>query len=205
MQNLLLPFRVARAVTTPIPNGANPADKRRRPTYFPGGFASPKNDQNQVRRAVLCPPDLSGRMDCGASCTCGTRPTNSLRFYCEGLEWKFLERGAPAPLSVRLIDTTCTSAKVWYSPSAAQQPALTKPCSSMQNLLRPFRGAPVHFCSGVLRASSVFPRHGCSKTVRQMGYGRYKILCLLVRLHPPRCVVCGREWPLIQKGANGQA
>ena len=101
--------------------------------------------------------------------------------------------------------TTCTSAKVWYSPSAAQQPALTKPCSSMQNLLRPFRGAPVHFCSGVLRASSVFPQHGCSKTVRQMGYGRYKILCLLVRLHPPRCVVCGREWPLIQKGANGQA
>gem|GEM_PF-3190453 len=46
------------------------------------------------------------------------RPTNSLRFYCEGLEEKFLERGAPAPLSVRLIDTTCASAKVWYSPSA---------------------------------------------------------------------------------------
>jgi len=28
----------------------------------------------------------------------------SLLFYCEGLEEKFLERGAPAPLSVRLID-----------------------------------------------------------------------------------------------------
>ena len=28
----------------------------------------------------------------------------SLRLYCEGLEEKFLERGAPAPLSVRLID-----------------------------------------------------------------------------------------------------
>ena len=46
------------------------------------------------------------------------RPTDSLRFYCEGLEEKFLERGAPAPLSVRLIDTTSASAKVWYSPSA---------------------------------------------------------------------------------------
>jgi len=28
----------------------------------------------------------------------------SLRLWCEGLEEKFLERGAPAPLSVRLID-----------------------------------------------------------------------------------------------------
>ena len=54
----------------------------------------------------------------GASRTCGTRPTDSLRFHCEGLEEKFLERGAPAPLSVRSIDTTCASAKVWYSPSA---------------------------------------------------------------------------------------
>jgi len=98
----------------------------------------------------------------------GTRPTNALRFYCEGLEEKFLERGAPAPLSVRLIDTTSASAKVWYSPSAAQKPALMKPCSSMPNLLRPFRGAPVHFCSGVLRTPSVFPQHGCSKTVLQM-------------------------------------
>ena len=37
----------------------------------------------------------------------------------------------------------------------------------MQNLLRPFRGAPVHFC-GVLRTPSVFPKHGCSKMVAQM-------------------------------------
>jgi len=29
---------------------------------------------------------------------------NSLRLCCEGLEEKFLERGAPAPLLVRLID-----------------------------------------------------------------------------------------------------
>ena len=42
----------------------------------------------------------------------------SLRLWCEGLEEKFLERGAPAPLSVRLIDTTSASCKVWYSPSA---------------------------------------------------------------------------------------
>jgi len=74
MQNLLRP-RVARAVTTGL-----------------------------VGRAVLCPPDVSGCTDGGASRTCGTRPTDSLRFYCEGLEEKFLERGAPAPLSVRLID-----------------------------------------------------------------------------------------------------
>ena len=79
-----------------------------------------------------------------------------------------MERGAPAPLLIPLIDTTCASAKVWYSPSAAQKPALMKPCSSMPNLLRPFRGAPVHFCSGVLRTPSVFPQHGCNKTVLQM-------------------------------------
>ena len=41
--------------------------------------------QVQVRRAVDCAPYL-----------------NSLRLRCEGLEEKFLERGAPAPLSVRL-------------------------------------------------------------------------------------------------------
>jgi len=57
-----------------------------------------------VGRAVPCPPDLSGCTDGGASRTCGTRPTNSLRLCCEGLEEKFLERGAPAPLSVPLID-----------------------------------------------------------------------------------------------------
>ena len=46
-------------------------------------------------------------------------------------------------------------------------PALTKARLSMQNLLRPFRGAPVHFC-GVLRTPAVFPQHGCSKAVLQM-------------------------------------
>ena len=80
-----------------------------------------------------------------------------------------MERGAPAPLSVRLIDTTCASAKVWYSPSAAQQPALTKPCSSMQNLLHPFRGAPVHFYSGVLRTPSVFPSMGATRQSSRCG------------------------------------
>jgi len=42
---------------------------------------------NQTRRAADCAPYL-----------------NSLRLYYEGLEEKFLERGAPAPLLVRLID-----------------------------------------------------------------------------------------------------
>jgi len=36
-----------------------------------------------VGRAVLCPPDVSGCTDCGASRTCGTRPTNALRLWVE--------------------------------------------------------------------------------------------------------------------------
>ena len=39
----------------------------------------------------------------------------------------------------------------------------------MQNLLRPFRGAPVHFCSGVLRTPFVFPSIGTARRSRKCG------------------------------------
>jgi len=74
-----------------------------------------------VGRAVLCPPDIFRRLVAPpvkarktrfkpGSHACMTYPgaqwtarlTDSLRFYCEGLEEKFLERGAPAPLLFRL-------------------------------------------------------------------------------------------------------
>ena len=108
----------------------------------------------------------------GASRTCGTRPTDSPRFYCEGLEEKFLERGAPAPLSVRLIDTTCASAKIWHSPSAYR----SRPGRSLALQCRiycaPEWRAPLNsFCSGVLGTPSVSPHHQyavCTKTVPQM-------------------------------------
>ena len=62
--------------------GANLAATRLPHPHLRSGFCFVKT-RSLVGRAVLCPPDVSGCTDCGASRTCGTRPTNALRLWAE--------------------------------------------------------------------------------------------------------------------------
>jgi len=54
----------------------------------------------RARKTRFKPIGWASASGSGAQWT--ARLTDSLRLWCEGLEEKFLERGAPAPLSVRL-------------------------------------------------------------------------------------------------------
>ena len=109
----------------------NPFNAAQPLQLFVEGFTPPNPNQNQVGRPVHCPPrpELTA---CYPASTdqrpvaalvgawkvrfkprcqiCLTGPARSglralpysLRLWCEGLEEKFLERGAPAPLLFRL-------------------------------------------------------------------------------------------------------
>jgi len=77
-----LPTRFFTAPSGLLFCGANLAATRLPHPHLPCGFCFVKT-RSLVGRAVLCPPDLSGCTDCGASRTCGTRPTDSLRLWAE--------------------------------------------------------------------------------------------------------------------------
>ena len=62
--------------------GANLAATRLPHPHLRCGFRFVET-RSLVGRAVLCPPDLSGCMDGGASRTYGTRPTDSLRVWAD--------------------------------------------------------------------------------------------------------------------------
>jgi len=68
--------------------------------FFRPGGARAVAAPVRARKTRFKPIGWASASGSGAQWT--ARPTDSLRFYCEGLEEKFLERGAPAPLSVRL-------------------------------------------------------------------------------------------------------
>ena len=89
-----LPTRFFTAPSGLLFCGANLAATRLPHPHLPCGFCFVKT-RSLVGRAVLCPPDVSGCPDGGASRTCGTRPTNSLRFRVFAL--KMRRHGAMRP------------------------------------------------------------------------------------------------------------